>query len=731
MPTPAPAPAPTPAPTPVSGASAYPSFIPRNNATGSPDYASVGLTGAAYTPSTGGLPPTKQAPTVYSSNAAANFTNNTMIPAMTAGLGAIQSQNDKNGQNDLTHFLPGETAEQYNARAAKVHASTAPTNATSQPQQQTPEDIAAHQIANTPEAGNQFVYDPTGQRLELPIGSAPPAGYTATPPANPAQRGHTVTNSFNGADGTTYQQFSDGTYGVANADGTFANPVTADDYQKAYDGSPTSILQGIAAGIASLKNGPLPLSAPQQAQIDALNTNLATAVKAQQQANDAFTGGTTVAMNLYGMGNSVSGLGIIKDTVDQGIAKISDLQTKAASAVAQMEESFNKDNLDQMYQYYNAYQTSVKAIDDHIDQMHTFAFQQKEHADQEADNLRTFNETVQQDAVHNQQWGITNAREDKLAASTLATQALDRQKTQLDIDAAKQMNAAATAIGGSTMGTNGTPDPAKQAVFLQTVAKANPGLALQIKAAAEYRLPLTARFFQTKAGQAFTQQMLQYDPTWDATNYAAKQAIVTNFTSGKYSQTINALNTATAHIATLSSAAAALGNKNSPLVNSLYHLIGNNTGLAPNTSGTKLAIAGVTGELAQAFKSSGATDAEIKSLGTINENSSPAAVKSYVEAASSLLAGKLGALNDTYTAGVGSAPPSPLLHPDAQTALSSLKNQGYNIDVPGVIYTDVQAYRKNTPDADSKLDAAKSLLQQNGLPVTPDNVLQAAQINDQ
>lgn len=82
-------------------------------------------------------------------------------------------------------------------------------------------------------------------------------------------------------------------------------------------------------------------------------------------------------------------------------------------------------------------------------------------------------------------------------------------------------------------------------------------------------------------------------------------------------------------------------------------------------------------------------------------------------------------------AGVGKPPSTPLLRPDTAKILSGLKNQGYNIQVPGVIYTDVAAYQANVPGAAAKLDTAKALLDSNGIPATPENILQAAQLDNQ
>lgn len=676
--------------------------------------------------SEGGVPSTvrnqfKAAPSVFSAEQAQNFTNKTIVPTFTDGINAMAGQNEKNASSDLTHFLPGETPEAYNARVQAVNSSKGGTQTTTQP---TAEETAATQVANTPESGNQFIYDTAGQRLEVPVGTPIPAGYTNTPPANPTQRGHTVVNQFNAENGTTYQQYSDGSYGVAGLDGTFAGSVSQDEFNKAQETSPAAVLKSITTGLASLKNGPLPLTAPQQAQIDALNANLASAVKAQQTANDNYNGAVSIAVNLSGMGNAISGMGIIKSAVDSGVAKIFDLQTKAAGTIAQMEEAFNKDNLDQMYQYYQAYTAATKAIDDQITAMHTFAFQQKEHADQEADNLRTFNQKVQQDA-------ITNKREDALATSTLETQALDRQKTALDIKNLNLANGGLNGLpGGSVIGADGKPDPNLQNAYLQTIAKSNPGMANTIKGIAEYRVSMPASFLRSAAGLNLINMVETYDPTFDQSQYLTRYNLNNNFTSGAYSKTINSLNTATAHIDTLANQVKSLGNVGFVPANVVKNFVGSKTGIL-STAGAKTSIAGVTGELAAAFKQSGATDQEIKALGTVDENSSPQDIKKYVESATSLLAGKLGALNDTYSAGMGQAPTTPLLHPDAVKALETLKNEGYTINIPGVIYTDVKAFTKNVPDAGAKLDAARQLLIDNKLPVTPDNILQAAQLENQ
>ena len=79
---------------------------------------------------------------------------------------------------------------------------------------------------------------------------------------------------------------------------------------------------------------------------------------------------------------------------------------------------------------------------------------------------------------------------------------------------------------------------------------------------------------------------------------------------------------------------------------------------------------------------------------------------------------------------MGKAPDSNLLGASALANLSTLKNQGYNVNIPGVLYTDKDAYLKYDPQAQTNMNTAISQLQQAGLPLTPENILQLAQQQD-
>lgn len=656
---------------------------------------------------------------VVSSGTATDHITNTIVPAMQQGQTAIATQN-------ANTTLAQDQAKAANQGKPGYDVLGNPITPTPPP---SASDQAAHDVANTPDNGFQFVYGPNGSRISVPVGQVP-NGYSST---NPTVAPSTpILSSATMSTGTVVNQYNNGTYGFIGPDGKYQGTANSQDFQDAQNAS------SLKNNLVQLVNGTYPLTSTQQAQVDGMKAQFDILIQQQQVANANFTGGTTVAENLYGMGNSLTGLGQIKGSIDAGIAKVADLNGKMVAAVAQMTQAFQDQNLKMLSAAYDIFNNTMKDRQAELDKMHaetTAAAQDardynnkvQQQQIQEANNTRQYNLEIQKEQDQLNQNKITNAREDALAKSTILKHTIENKKTLQDIQQFNNTQVALKDLGGNTvLNVNGAIDPAKQAQYLATIAKQNPGLALTIKAAAEYRLPLTARFFMTKAGMAFSEQMLQYDPTWDSKNYASRQATVTNFASGKYSTNVNALNTAAGHIATLASDMDKLGNVNFSPANFVKNTVGPFFGYNPQ-SGAKLDIAAVTGELASSFKATGATDQEIKALSTIDANATPADIQAYVSSATHLMATKLGALEDTYTTGVGKPPAQPFLHPQTVAALSALKNSGYDIQIPGVGYTDVGAYLKNDTNASQNMDTAKQRLQAAGMDVTSENILQLAQ----
>jgi hypothetical protein len=674
----------------------------------------------------GGTPsvaPQPQKPvSIVSTSPAINNINNTLVPAMNDGNQAIINQNQQRQQDQVN-----QQQAQAQAQATK-QASTPPP-----------------QPKETPEAGFQFAYNQkTGDKTPIPLNTPPPAGTALTPPANPLLAGHTVAQTTQSSDGSTYQQYSDGTYGKNDVNGNFVAPVTAQVFSQVQSQDPAVISQQIRTSLENLSKGAVPLSPAQQAQVNAVNTNLAQEIANQTLANANFTGGTTIAMNLYGMGNSLAGLGQIKASVDSGVQAIANLQNKASMSIASMTSAFQKENYDEMRQSYVDLQVANKSIQDHIDTLHANAEKYKMDNETISNNLRTYNFELQKDAELQTQRTFDNttttAQNAFNNANTLQTQkrenALARSTMSLQAGELQKLNDArigtANIPGGTVMGADGKPDPLKQQAFLANIAQHDAGKALAIKAASEYRLPLTAAYFKSSAGMAFGQLMLQYDPNWDYTQYAARYGTVQDFTHGKSATTVGALNTALQHMVTLNDEFKTLGNSNFKVSNYLANTLGPQFGYN-STAGVKIAIGGETGELAKAFTGVGATNEEQKTLGVVNENSTPEDTKAYTQAAVDLLAGKLNGLNDNYKAGTGQDPTTPLLRQDTVAKLSTLKNEGYKVDIPGVFYSDVNAFRNNTADAKTALDNARDTLTKQNDPNNPpnaENILQRAQINN-
>lgn len=220
---------------------------------------------------------------------------------------------------------------------------------------------AEEQIANTPDSGNKWIYDAQGNRTQVAVNESLPAGYYSTNPVAAPTLGVLATSQD--SSGNSYKQYSDGSFGRFDAAGKYVGTATQQDFSNAKNA------QEALDSLNQLAHGTYPLNSSQQAQVDGLKAQFAQLIKAQETANANFTGGTTVAQNLYGMGNSVIGLGAIKGTVDDGIAKIADLNSKMVSAVANMTNAFNTENHTLLKDAYDAYTSAAKEKQANLDKI--------------------------------------------------------------------------------------------------------------------------------------------------------------------------------------------------------------------------------------------------------------------------------------------------------------------------------------------------------------------------
>lgn len=229
-----------------------------------------------------------------------------------------------------------------------------------------------------------------------------------------------------------------------------------------------------------------------------------------------------------------------------------------------------------------------------------------------------------------------------------------------------------------------TPNQSQQAQFLSALPT---DLATLVKGIANYQInPSSVPTRNYKGVGGLTQSQVltlvsQYDPSFSQQNYNSRQSLMTNFASGKYSQNINSLNTAVGHISDILGNFSGLDNAGFTPYNAAKNAVENLFG-SGNIGRAALNINAATSEIASTFKGAGATDEEIKALGILDANSSPDQVNAYIETATQLLASRLGALQDTYTSGMGKAPTNSFLSPTSQQALLKLQQQGLDIKVP-------------------------------------------------
>lgn len=208
----------------------------------------------------------------------------------------------------------------------------------------------------------------------------------------------------------------------------------------------------------------------------------------------------------------------------------------------------------------------------------------------------------------------------------------------------------------------------------------NPALAGQVKAIAEGRQqPPTSMAMRSPMGQALMAAVTQYDPTFDATNYAARSKTRNDFTSGNAAKQVNAMNTAIGHAGSLLDAADALDNTSFPTLNQGLNWMASQSGdpriVQFNTTRDALA-----GELTKAFRGASGSEKDIEEVrANLSAANSPDQMKAAIGQAMKLLASKNESLADQYTKGFGSNSQPNFLDPHAQAALGKLQQAGIDI----------------------------------------------------
>jgi len=183
----------------------------------------------------------------------------------------------------------------------------------------------------------------------------------------------------------------------------------------------------------------------------------------------------------------------------------------------------------------------------------------------------------------------------------------------------------------------------------------------------EGRAPVSARMFQSKDGKQLAEVLARAYPGFDSTRAEAYQKVRNSFTSGKDSQSIQALNVALAHASNMYNHVSAVATV--PGISNIARMVGNKDAAAVNTD-----RAAVSSELAKAYASGAFTQGEKDEWEKKLSASSPLELKANLQEFATLLNGKFDALSNAWQNGVpvGFVRPIKIVGPQAAAAYKNL-----------------------------------------------------------
>jgi hypothetical protein len=163
------------------------------------------------------------------------------------------------------------------------------------------------------------------------------------------------------------------------------------------------------------------------------------------------------------------------------------------------------------------------------------------------------------------------------------------------------------------------------------------------------------------------------DPSFDANTSKARAGMRKDFTSGKYSQMINAANTAIGHMGTLSDKFTALGNTDIPIVNVAKNAISEATG-NPQVTGARTVVTALSSELQRVYRQVGAGSVEEIKQWEKNFpfDGSPKQQKEAIDTAAELLASKTNTSQDQWNSVMGIPMDVPFVNEKAKATLQKL-----------------------------------------------------------
>jgi hypothetical protein len=196
-----------------------------------------------------------------------------------------------------------------------------------------------------------------------------------------------------------------------------------------------------------------------------------------------------------------------------------------------------------------------------------------------------------------------------------------------------------------------TPDMLTGEDFLATV---KPEYRMMIKKFASGEIPISPRLASSAKGIGLLEAVSQYDPSFDVSNYNARNATRRDYTpAGKTGQNITSIETLMHHLNTLDKDYQQLDNTRWHKINDIKNTISADWLGNAKTQGALKSIDqdanAVAGEMAKAFRSTGMSEADIQAWRrNFTTNMTPAEQKASVAKAIELVSGRLNPLVSNY-----------------------------------------------------------------------------------
>ncbi len=424
-------------------------------------------------------------------------------------------------------------------------------------------------------------------------------------------------------------------------------------------GQKDSALAQFQSALGQFRNGTFPLSATEQAQVDALAAQTQGLIRQQTQQNTAYKQGVEVLQQRQGIAGTVTALNQINGAINAGLQKVQDIETKAAGALAQMKQGFETNDLALVNESYNAYTASLKDKSDTIQKM-------QDHVRQVTLDAQNLAHQQLQDKLDSDKFTYAQ-KQDAIDNAFKQGQIDETKRHNLSVENAARISRSGLSV--PTLST-GAPNPIEQAKFLQGLP---PDVATLVKQLADYKIDPGS--FSVKSGLTRSQMLAlvsQYDPTYDQSQYKSRAALRQNFTSGQGAQNIRSINTAVQHLGELQKAANALGGGPIGAVNWVGNVASQLIG-QPQVNKFDVAATAVESELANVFKGTGASDQEIKAWrSSISPNMSPSQLRATIQSAVDLMAGRLSALQSQWQSGMGKPADFQILNDNAKSILQQI-----------------------------------------------------------